>query len=579
MRKSGLPPVVDKNTEFLILGTLPSDKSLAAGRYYANPSNDFWRLVGAALNRSLDSLLYEGRLALLKANRVGLWDAYHSCIRLGSMDGNITEQELNDFESLKSVAPNIRLVCFNGRGAADAEKSLVRLGYHTCLLPSSSGANRRDQERRLACWKSSIAASPEVGRIPNTRADSASINEGGTAMPKLQTLFGDGCAVVVGLPENFNLSGALRSAKEIRLATAFAHVSGWKSLKADVEASAGDIFLLTGLECNQTEPAVLRDWLDLHLRKGKAVTAKLASSKPFFHPKVLIVHSPKEQFAIVSSGNLSNGGLQTNCECGMFVGDAPTVATLCDWFDEQFRSGDEFNGGMIDTYEPHYKKAKKQIAALAQQQKKTEEKLKVIGEASFAKWSRALELADAFFRNKDFNTKYANRKLAAQALLQPLNVPKFDFDKNGWGRFYEQRVLGKLNPLYRDRVFKAGNRLRNALRLLIRDPHATIPAILGKKGKLRISGFAENTVSKILAANCPSEWFVYNSRVPPVLADFGYKAQRGVGRDGRYIAYCNEMKKFMSACKERGLSGVDAISLDEFILERSGVLKRKKVSP
>lgn len=205
---------------------------------------------------------------------------------------------------------------------------------------------------------------------------------------------------MVGLPENFNLSRALRTAKEIRLATAFAHASGWKSLKADVEASSGDIFLLTGLKWYQTEPAVLRDWLDLHLRKGKAVTAKLASSKPFFHPKVLIVHSPKEQFAIVSSGNLSNGGLQTNCECGVFVGDALTVASLCDWFDEQFRSGDEFNGKMIDTYEPDYKAAKKKAAALAKLQKSTEKKLKAVRVASLADWNRSLELAEVYFRTR-----------------------------------------------------------------------------------------------------------------------------------------------------------------------------------
>lgn len=30
-------------------------------------------------------------------------------------------------------------------------------------------------------------------------------------MPKLQTLLGDGCAVVVGLPKSFNLSDAIRS--------------------------------------------------------------------------------------------------------------------------------------------------------------------------------------------------------------------------------------------------------------------------------------------------------------------------------------------------------------------------------
>jgi len=156
VRKSGLPPVVDENTEILILGTLPSDMSLAAGQYYANPGNDFWRLVGAALGESLDSLSYEDRLELLKANRIGLWDAFHTGLRPGSMDADITEAELNDFTVLKERAPKLRRVCFNGQGAAGAEESLLRLGYETCLLPSSSGANRKDHVGRLEQWKAAI---------------------------------------------------------------------------------------------------------------------------------------------------------------------------------------------------------------------------------------------------------------------------------------------------------------------------------------------------------------------------------------------------------------------------------------
>ena len=156
MRKSGLPPVVDGETEILILGTLPSDKSLAAGQYYANPSNDFWKLVAAALSKPFDGLLYKDKLDLLKAHRIGLWDAYHSCVRPGSMDGNITDQEFNDFESLKSIAPKLRLVCFNGADAAAPEKSLTWQGYQTRPLPSSSGAYRGDQEERLSRWKAAL---------------------------------------------------------------------------------------------------------------------------------------------------------------------------------------------------------------------------------------------------------------------------------------------------------------------------------------------------------------------------------------------------------------------------------------
>lgn len=170
-RKSGLPPIVDENTEILILGTLPSDKSLAASQYYANPSNDFWKLIGAALGQSLDGLSYKQKLALLRAHRIGLWDAFQACFRPGSMDKDMTERHPNDFTVLKSIAPSIRLICFNGTAAAEPKESLARLGYETCLLPSSSGANRRDQAGRLSWWKAAIPASTRSNAAENIEPD------------------------------------------------------------------------------------------------------------------------------------------------------------------------------------------------------------------------------------------------------------------------------------------------------------------------------------------------------------------------------------------------------------------------
>ena len=43
----------NKGSDF---GTLPSDVSLAKGQYYANPSNDFWKLVGQVLNQNVVTL-------------------------------------------------------------------------------------------------------------------------------------------------------------------------------------------------------------------------------------------------------------------------------------------------------------------------------------------------------------------------------------------------------------------------------------------------------------------------------------------------------------------------------------------
>jgi len=153
VRKFGLAPVIDDKTEILILGTLPSDVLLAKGQYYANPSNDFWKLIGEVLNQNFGTLPYERKVETLNAHGIGLWDIYHNCMRPGSMDSDITEHELNDFKTLKEIAPRLSRVCFNGRKAGASEKLLRDLGYLTFVLPSSSGANRRDQKDRLRCWK------------------------------------------------------------------------------------------------------------------------------------------------------------------------------------------------------------------------------------------------------------------------------------------------------------------------------------------------------------------------------------------------------------------------------------------
>jgi double-stranded uracil-DNA glycosylase len=154
VRKFGLGPVIDDKTEILILGTLPSDVSLAKRQYYANSNNDFWKIIGEVLKKNFEALSYERRIEMLKAHGIGLWDAYHNCVRPGSMDNDITEQQFNDFNTLKRIAPTLRLVCFNGKKAVASEELLRGLGYLTLVLPSSSGANRRNQKDRLRLWKS-----------------------------------------------------------------------------------------------------------------------------------------------------------------------------------------------------------------------------------------------------------------------------------------------------------------------------------------------------------------------------------------------------------------------------------------
>ena len=140
-RKASFAPVVAPNTQVLVLGSLPGEKSLAAGQYYAHPRNRFWHLIGGVIGVDLASLAYAARLdALLRAG-VGLWDALASAQREGSLDAAIRDPEHNALADLAASLPALRAVGFNG---ATATRIGTRLLGHTGLalvpLPSSSPA-------------------------------------------------------------------------------------------------------------------------------------------------------------------------------------------------------------------------------------------------------------------------------------------------------------------------------------------------------------------------------------------------------------------------------------------------------
>jgi hypoxanthine-DNA glycosylase len=130
----------------LILGTLPGEASLAAARYYAHPQNQFWRLVGAVIDRGeLASLDYEARVAGLREAGIGLWDTIASAVRSGSLDAAIREAEHAPLADLVITLPALRAVGFNGATSARIGRKLLadqaaRQGIHLVDLPSSSPA-------------------------------------------------------------------------------------------------------------------------------------------------------------------------------------------------------------------------------------------------------------------------------------------------------------------------------------------------------------------------------------------------------------------------------------------------------
>jgi TDG/mug DNA glycosylase family protein len=153
--KYGLAPTARQDAQLFVLGSLPGDASLAARRYYAHPTNQFWRLLGASIGEELQTLDYEARLARLAERRVGLWDVIASASRRGSLDQAIREAAHNRVEHLLRDFPGLQAIAFNGSAAAVLGRKLIGdppPGLALIDLPSSSAANTRPFAEKAAAW-------------------------------------------------------------------------------------------------------------------------------------------------------------------------------------------------------------------------------------------------------------------------------------------------------------------------------------------------------------------------------------------------------------------------------------------
>lgn len=150
---TGFAPVHSKQITHLVLGSFPSETSLARQQYYGHPQNQFWRLMGTILNEPLYELDYHARTETLLAHRIGLWDVYSGCERSGSLDSAIRRGQLNPLPVLFEKSPQLRHVGFNGKAAAKVGQSHVPAHIHIQTLPSSSPAYTLGFEKKRQQWQ------------------------------------------------------------------------------------------------------------------------------------------------------------------------------------------------------------------------------------------------------------------------------------------------------------------------------------------------------------------------------------------------------------------------------------------
>lgn len=135
------PPLYDKDSRILILGSFPSVKSREQAFFYGHPQNRFWKTVAGVLNEKVPMTIEEKR-KFLHRNHIALWDVIHSCDIIGSSDSSIRNVVPNDLSEIFETA-DIRMIYCNGAKSYQYyEKYQEKVtGRKAIKLPSTSPAN------------------------------------------------------------------------------------------------------------------------------------------------------------------------------------------------------------------------------------------------------------------------------------------------------------------------------------------------------------------------------------------------------------------------------------------------------
>ena len=144
-----IPPVFDKHSEVLILGSFPSVKSRESGFFYGHPQNRFWKVTSGVFGEETPVTIEEKK-AFLHAHHIALWDTIYQCDIIGSSDSSIRNVIPTDLAPVLETA-EIRAIFCNGGTSASLFHRYQEplLGRTAVRLPSTSPANAACSLQRL----------------------------------------------------------------------------------------------------------------------------------------------------------------------------------------------------------------------------------------------------------------------------------------------------------------------------------------------------------------------------------------------------------------------------------------------
>ena len=157
VKKHPFPPLFDRDSKVLILGSFPSVKSREIKFFYGHPQNRFWKVIAGIFDEKIPSTIEEKKELILR-NHLALWDVIAECEITGSSDASIKNAKANDLSEILNQAP-IQKIIVNGK---TAEKLYIKYiepvtGIKAAALPSTSPANAAwSLDRLIDVWEQEV---------------------------------------------------------------------------------------------------------------------------------------------------------------------------------------------------------------------------------------------------------------------------------------------------------------------------------------------------------------------------------------------------------------------------------------
>lgn len=145
-----LPPIYNKNSQILILGSMPSIKSREVKFYYGHPQNRFWHV----LEKVFEMKIIDKKQFLLD-NKIALWDVLASCEISLSSDSSIKNELPNNIPEILKMT-DIKIIFTTGKTAYKYYQKYFKdiISLPVINLSSTSPANcRRNLEELIEEYK------------------------------------------------------------------------------------------------------------------------------------------------------------------------------------------------------------------------------------------------------------------------------------------------------------------------------------------------------------------------------------------------------------------------------------------